>query len=550
MFVGDRSFRHALDGATCTIGRAADCNLQIDDASVSRRHAVVRLGSSGASIEDLGSHNGTRVNGATIHDATPVVGGDLISIGEATCLLQLPARPWSGELDLHILSRLESELDRARRYDRRVAILLWTIDAPLEGVVPLIAPLVRRCDAVGALRDHELLGVFPELDLDEATTIAERGLESIRPITGARVGIAAYPQDGRDATSLLDAARDALAGAERIGRAEAAIQHLAVGESSILVADRVMARTYELVRKLARSELPTLVVGETGTGKELVARALHEWSTRASSPFVAVNCAALPESLVESELFGHKRGAFTGADRDRAGLFEAASGGTLFFDEIGELPLSAQAKLLRAVETRTVTRIGEPMPIAVDVRFVAATNRDLAAEVAAGRFRQDLFYRLGAALVTLPPLRERPRDLVALARAFLSRACGRLGIAPLRLSEATLRALSAHAFPGNIRELGNTIEYAAAVVAGDADRDAHETTIEPWHLPSSNVAGADPGAGSGFRMRSIAEEVEELERRRMSEALAAASGNQSRAAEIIGMPRRTFVTKLGKYGLR
>ena len=547
VFVGDRSFRHILDEERpCTIGRAEDCELRIDDASVSRQHARLVFSRGVGMLEDLRSHNGTRINGIAHDSAVAVRSGDVVTIGEATLILYLPSPTRGGELDGAILERLEGELDRAGRYGRRVAVVLWGISRSADGVGPLITSLLRRCDAVGPLADNTLLGIFPEVEGEEATHLARRGVELLRPLDPAvRAGVATCPSDGVDSASLLAAARDALASATTdVGQPDRGIDRIELGDRIVLVADRAMSRVYDLLRRLARGELPVLVSGETGVGKELACRALHEWSPRARGPFVSVNCAALPEALIESELFGHRRGAFTGAERDRAGLIESAGHGTLFLDEIGELPLTAQAKLLRAVETRTVTRLGDVEPIAVDVRFVAATNRDLAEEVAAGRFRHDLYYRLNAAVVTVPPLRDRPREIVVLARDLLERTSARFEGAPLTLSDATMRHLLRQPFPGNVRELAHVIEYAATVT--------QQTVIEPWHLPGDTTTAAQTPASIGEppRFRPIGEEVEELERRRMQEALEVADGNQSRAAELISMARRTFVTKLAKYRLR
>jgi DNA-binding NtrC family response regulator len=258
----------------------------------------------------------------------------------------------------------------------------------------------------------------------------------------------------------------------------------------------------------------------------------------------------LPEALVESELFGHEKGAFTSALATQVGHLEAANGGTLFFDEIGELPLGTQAKLLRALESRRILRIGGRKEIAVDVRVVAATNRQLEIEVKEGRFREDLFFRLGGAKVVIPPLRERPRELTLLARHFLERACTAADRPVLDLSPATLASLARHRWPGNVRELKNEMAYVAAT--------AREPVIEPWHL-SEHIAAtpvaaavaacASRSTSSDARFRPINDELRDLERRRMREALAAADGVQKKAAELIGMPLRTFSMKYKQYGL-
>jgi DNA-binding NtrC family response regulator len=301
-----------------------------------------------------------------------------------------------------------------------------------------------------------------------------------------------------------------------------------------------MRQLYRVVERLARTALPVLVLGESGAGKENVAAAVHAWSPRAAAPLVALNCAALQESLVESELFGYERGAFSGAVGAKLGLLERADGGTLFLDEVNELSAAAQAKLLRVLEEGLVNRLGGVRERRVDLRVVAATNRALAEEVAAGRFRRDLFFRLSGATVLVPPLRSRPLEIAALARHFAAAA----GAAAI--DEAALARLLEHPWPGNVRELRHAIEYAAALAEGDV--------ITPWHLPDTVRAlrGGPRATPPSFPalFRPIAEELRDLERRRMLEALRATGGVQRRAAELIGMPVRTFTCKLTQYGLR
>jgi DNA-binding NtrC family response regulator len=327
------------------------------------------------------------------------------------------------------------------------------------------------------------------------------------------------------------------------------VLELADGATSVLVADPVMKRLYALVGRVAASDLSAVVVGETGTGKEHVARALHNQSERASRPFVAVNCASISDNLAESELFGHEKGSFSGALATKAGFFEAADGGTLFLDEVGELPLAQQPKLLRALESKRIVRVGSARERPVDVRIVAATHCNLEELVAKGRFRQDLLFRLAGATIALPPLRDRPRDIAALARAFLDRACGRVGRPRMTIPPTTMAALQARAWPGNVRELKNAMDYAAAT--------AGEAVLCVWHLSppgDSEKRSLSPSIPSAAirpqEFRRIADEIQALERQRMREALDATQGNQTRAAALIGMPLRTFVTKLRAYGLR
>jgi DNA-binding NtrC family response regulator len=308
-----------------------------------------------------------------------------------------------------------------------------------------------------------------------------------------------------------------------------------------------MRRVFDLIRKVAETDLTVLIRGESGTGKELVAQSLHQQSGRRSGPFVAVNCAAIHRELVESELFGHEKGAFTGADSRRAGRFETASGGTIFLDEIGDMAPETQAKLLRVLEERSFERVGGSRPVEVDVRVVAATHRDLAREAAAGRFREDLYYRLKVVEVELPPLRQRPEDLPALVERFLGQLAERLGRERKRIAPAALARLARHPWPGNVRELRNVVEQAAVLAAGDAIEEADLALPGRGSAPGPAAAVADDAlAFSDARRRA----VEDFERSYLLRALRAHGGNISRTAEAIGMVRQSLQQKIRELGLR
>jgi two-component system response regulator AtoC len=290
------------------------------------------------------------------------------------------------------------------------------------------------------------------------------------------------------------------------------------------------------VAKLAAVKTTVLVVGESGTGKELVARELHARSPRAAGPFVAVNCAAIPEPLLESELFGHRKGAFTDAT-ERAGLFEQASGGTLFLDEIGELPLGLQAKLLRALQEQVVRPLGGTREIKVDVRVIAATVRDLAADVAAGRFRQDLFYRLNVVGVRLPPLRERRQDIPELVAHVLDRLRAATGMAVDGVTPSALARLCARDWPGNVRELANTLERA--VVLADADWLDETALPEPPPQPELDLP----------EDLSIKRAVRQVEESLIRKALRKTGGNRTKASELLEISHRTLLYKLKELGI-
>jgi DNA-binding NtrC family response regulator len=314
------------------------------------------------------------------------------------------------------------------------------------------------------------------------------------------------------------------------------------GLAGIVGGGPAMKRVFETLRKVAPTDLTALVRGESGTGKELVAQALHELSPRRERPFVAVNCAAIARELVESELFGHERGAFTGADARRAGRFEAANGGTLFLDEIGDMAPATQAKVLRVLQEKRFERLGGTTPIEVDVRIVAATHRNLEAEVAAGRFREDLYYRLRVVEIALPPLRERREDIPALAQRLLAVVAERHGRAQKSLTPAALAALARGAWPGNVRELRNALERAAVLCESDS--------IDAGDLALDSAPPAPPDDPSVSFSDAKRRATEEFERAYLLRALRAHAGNVSRTAEAIGMVRQSLQQKMRELGLR
>jgi len=308
---------------------------------------------------------------------------------------------------------------------------------------------------------------------------------------------------------------------------------------------RAMLEVYDLVNRLKDTKINVLILGETGTGKEMVARAIHFNSVRSRKPFVPINCGAIPEGLVESELFGHKKGAFTHAMKDKAGYLQAADGGTLFLDEVNSLPLPAQVKLLRAIQDRRFTAVGDTQEVSVDVRVIAASNADLETEVREGRFREDLYYRLNVAQSPLPPLRKRRDDIPDLVTHFVTRFGAEYGRPGLRVDPAAMDLLKGWAYPGNVRELQNTVERAVALCAGQVIGPADL----PVRLQGAPELSPREGEAASFPPEGVNLDalIEEFERKWIMGALAATHQNKTKAAGLLGLTFRSFRHRLDKY---
>jgi DNA-binding NtrC family response regulator len=306
-----------------------------------------------------------------------------------------------------------------------------------------------------------------------------------------------------------------------------------------------MQAVYKLIGRVAGAEAPVLIVGETGTGKELVAETIHQNSPRARGPLVRVNCAALPETLLESEMFGHVRGAFTGATRDKKGLFEQADGGTLFLDEVGEMSPHTQKRLLRVLQFGQFERVGGTVTIQSDARVVAATNRDLEADVREGRFREDLYYRLNVIRIDLPPLRDRRDDIPALVAHFLDRFRPRPDAPPLHITEAAMSDLLDYDWPGNVRQLENAIQRAVVLATGSAvTQDEIDLSAPPATSPALDIEALVRDA---VPLKQV---LADVEKQLIAEALRQAGGNRSEAARTLRVYRRYLYQKMDEYGLQ
>jgi two-component system response regulator AtoC len=544
-----------------SIGRASDAVVRIEDLLASRRHAVLHVGAP-FQIEDAGSANGTRVRDERLTPKARVAiePGEAIVIGSTVLMVQQNRavtgmrRLWSHSA---FEGRLEDECARAAATGGSFALGRFQIDraAPLPRVLPVFARELPQPHGLAAYGPHDYEVLFVEAPPPETTRLVDVLLAGLRGAgVGVKAGVAWYPRDGRSAQALLARANALLRPVRQKSDGEGHASEVPIATCP------EMDRVRELAGRAAGSNINVLILGETGVGKEVLARAVHRQSARHAKPFVPLNCAGLTESLIESELFGHEKGAFTGAGVAKMGLLESAAGGTVFLDEIGEMPLGVQARLLRVIETREVLPVGGVRPRPIDVRFVAATNRDLERAVLEGGFRRDLFFRLNGISLTIPPLRERLGEIAGLAQVFVEQACRDAGRPPPLLPPLVLQMLRAYRWPGNIRELKNVIERALVLCDGDSLDLAHlpvDRMSPAAHVvvplpaggePPSASTPAPPGEDSRVTLQRFSGE-EEAERQRILQALSENAGNQTRAARALGMPRRTFVTRLDRYSI-
>lgn len=536
------------DSGEVVIGRSERADVRVDDPSISRLHASLHIGDT-LRIEDLGSANGTQVGSARLGsgEACDLPLDAVFEIGTVVCAVRRPAnarasrskrrgRPRRLYAHDYFEMRLEDECRLAQTDGRAFAVVRLRfdgVDAPST-----LASLLRPQDVLAEYGPGEYELIVPELD-DDPQTRVDRLIDRLDQL-GHRppIGVALCPDDGTTPEGLMEHACEQALGLPAPGSSG----------TSVVVTDPVMLQIHRMARRVAAGMINVVLLGETGVGKDVLAALVHHASPRADGPFVKLNCAAMTESLFESELFGHEKGAFTGATSAKVGLLEAATGGTVFLDEVGELPLSLQAKLLRAIEERKVLPVGSIVPRPIDVRFVAATNRDLEAEVAEGTFRADLFYRLNGLALVVPPLRERVSEIEGLAQTFIDRACEKAGRPQVpELSRSALRMLERYAWPGNIRELRNALERAVLLSTG--------ATIEPRHLPLGKLGAtflASPETSAPplqLESESARPDDDDEERARILDALERCAGNQSKAARLLGISRRTMVNRLDQFGL-
>jgi DNA-binding NtrC family response regulator len=525
---GEELLRVALGDRTA-IGRSPDCDVSLPDPALSRVQAVVERRPDGFHLVDR-SGRGTRLGSAEVGEA-PLTDGAELALGAWRALFRASPRP--GE-----------ELTRAGQTQVRQAA------APTEPA-PAARLRVRergRERWQGVPRAGLTVGKAPGNDVVLADPFVSSRHLRIEPRAGRWYLVDLGSTNG----TFLGGARVERAELPfglplQLGDAELVLQAPAADDAdrpavyeAMVSRDPGMRRVFDLVERVAPSDTAVAIFGDTGTGKELVARALHARSPRAAGPFIPVNCSAIAESLAESELFGHEKGAFSGAERLRKGAFEEAHGGTIFLDEIGDLPFDLQAKLLRALQSGEVKRVGASRPITVDVRVVAATHRDLRAQVRAGKFREDLYYRLCVVPITVPPLRQRRGDVRLLAETFLAAAAPR-GLA-LRWSEEALGRLEGYDWPGNVRQLRNVVQRALLFRGEGQVVPASALAFEDTR------AGGDTGDDDTLYLRGLT--MEEVEREAIRLSLRRHRGQRSAVVRELKIAKSTVLKRIGQWGLQ
>ena len=530
------------DEGTLLVGRAEDADLRVVDPEASRIHAQLHVGEV-IEIEDLGSANGTRLREQALcprqrHILRP---GETVTIGSTTPVLKHRGSPgtsrWSWPHG-HFESRLSEECARAQASGGELALMRLSLSphTPTSLLQEAATSELRPGDMVGEYGPSEYEILLPDTERGASEELSRRIMQRLGAAGAtARTGVAFFPKDGTSPGALFSRAAELVRGGE-VGE---------VGAAGPIVASPAMIELYRLVDRVAASDINVLIHGETGAGKEAVAAALHQRSPRSEERYLCINCASFSETLLESELFGHEKGAFTGATQAKLGLLEAAGAGTVFLDEIGEMTSSLQARLLRALEAREILRVGGTEPRKLRARFVAATNRDLEEEIAAGSFRQDLYFRLNGITLTVPPLRERREEIDLLARLFLERAARQSGRSAPALDPPALELLRFYAWPGNVRELKNVMERAQLLCTGSVITDEHlpRDKMRPRSAPPLEPPASPPDP------RNLRQRHRELERSAIEDALARCAGNQTRAAELLNIPRRTFCNRLKEYGI-
>jgi DNA-binding NtrC family response regulator len=555
---------------SAVVGRSFPADLLLPEPSLSRMHARFTFVDGVLTVADLQSKHGTLLAGKPIEESK-LESGDELRLGGVSAVVHMlgsPALAGQGvESYDRMLRRLREEVLRAREFGRPLALLMVQARAePTVHVGQFVAGLggaLRTVDALGIYDDRTAIVVMPELRVEAAHA---RSLELLATQKSAALvgGLGVYPDVAGSHEELLSLCRHACLSASRdqpLVTAAMSSGNRATAASAVVVSDPSMRALYRVVTQVAARGMPVLITGETGVGKEVVAAALHRESRR-SGPLKVINCATIPLQLTESVLFGHERGAFTGAAQRATGLFEDASGGTVFLDEIGELSASAQAALLRVLQEKRITRVGSTREIEIDVRIVAATHRDLDAMVETGAFREDLLYRLNTVTLEIPPLRERSAEIAALAQLFLESAISDWGGSARSFSPDVIALLESYDWPGNVRQLRNVVERAAALcereriepidlpraLRGGESVMPEKLAVATLPPPAEHPQGGAPAAAEPDEA-FLKARVRDYEIGLIRDALDKSRGNLKAAAELLQLPLRTLSYKMKTFGL-
>jgi DNA-binding NtrC family response regulator len=554
-------------GAPLIIGRAPSHGLRVEHGTLSREHARFELVGDRVVVTDLGSKNGVLLEQRRTQQAE-LAAGEAVMLG-AVCvrvqLLGLARQALEIEDEREFARKVEEALAHANTYRRSLGVLSVRAAKICAGSGAWIDEMKRRLSTIDHLACYgpsTALVLLPDLGLADATRLAR---VIVAPPSPAHVqlcaGLAVHA-GGPEATTvvaetLIESARQAAQQASPANQVQITDLHRAAFGSNRVtkpdahdVVGAHMRALLDDVERVASSRIPVILYGETGTGKEVLARSIHERSPRRSKRIVCVNCGAIPRDLVESTLFGHERGAFTGAQQQQKGVFEEANSGTVFLDEIGELPLSAQAALLRVLETGSFNRVGAAREVMVDVRIIAATHRNLETMVRDGTFRADLYYRLSGAILEIAPLRDRIEDVEPLAMRFLSGANKTNGRTVQGITRDAVAVLCNYGWPGNVRELRNVIERAVVITTG-ALIDVRDLplSVREARTPSSEPAHTF-AAASSTGVNAIRGTVRSYEAAKLREALEAAGWNRGEAAQKLEMPVRTLSYRMKVLGLK
>jgi two-component system, NtrC family, response regulator AtoC len=558
-------------GQSVVVGTVPPADVCIRDASLSREHVAVELVDDEIWVTDLDSTNGTMIEGEPITRARVWPGTEL-TFGAVVASIHAvgPTEPRRLGLDSHdnFLVELEAELSRARIYQRTVSMLVLRGDPEGSGTIsrwfPEVQQHLRRFDRVALYSGDTLELLLPELSEEAVAEFVQRLLEGETPLL---CGISQFPRNAASAEELLAVALEAVrrADAGHRVRTAPAIDQAEVSliiepdEGDTVIRSAAMVSVFDTARRLAPSAIPVLVTGETGTGKELVARTIAQWGPRKDRPLTCVNCAGIPSQLVEATLFGHERGAFTGASQRSKGVFESADGGTVFLDEIGELPPQAQAAMLRVLEDKHFCRVGSTKEIEVDVRVIAATHRDLEAMCEAGDFRWDLLYRLNAMTLHVPPLRERIEEIAPLIQRFIRTSAEDNNRPGMSIDASALVLLEQYSWPGNVRELRNAVERAVVIARGqvigteDLPQNVRELALScSQEIPRVTFSDGEDDEDEDGEAREfdLRREMERYEGKLILDALRKVSWDRAAAAAALNMPLRTLARKMANHGIR